>query len=150
LQIIRQRPCKKHILLNKLIQFLAKLKIMMLGKTERERYMINKEIIYCGQKAIIACDEKCEKAWGIHSRPKIQLSDDSDDYIYLSDSELGEAPINPGTCEMGYAKPKYEEERLNRWCCRECERCYISMPNEFDKPIVLKDFSEKVYNIPRA
>lgn len=113
--------------------------------------MISKDIIYFGQKAKITCDEKCEKAWGINSRPKVQLDEkNEDDYAYLSDNELGIAPVNPGTYESGHAKPVNEEERMNKWCCRECERCYMSKPNQFDKPIVLKDFSKRVYNIPRS
>lgn len=110
--------------------------------------MIKKEIIYYGQKATVACYEKCEKAWGISSRPKIQFNENNeDDYAYLSDDELGMAPEDSGTYEGGYVKPISKEERLNIWCCRECERCYISNSGEFDKPIVLKDFSKRVYNI---
>lgn len=113
--------------------------------------MIEKKIVYCGQKAKIACDGKCEKAWGINSRPIVQLDEDNeDDYAYLSDDELGLAPINPGTYEGGHAKPVKYYDRMNKWCCRECERCSMSKPNEFDKPIVLKDFSKRVYNIPRS
>lgn len=112
--------------------------------------MIQKEIVYFEKKAIIACDEKCEKAWGINGRPKIQLDENNeDDYAYLPDGELGIAPEDPGTYECGNAKPTLKEERLNKWCCRQCERCYMSKLNEFDKPIVLEDFSVKVYNIPR-
>mgnify|MGYP001028433341 CR=1 FL=1 len=114
--------------------------------------MIKKEIIYFGQKVIIACDEKCNKAWGINSRPKIQLDEDNeDDYCYLADNELDEAPADPGTYE-GFemcGKPQTKEERLNKWCCRECERCFISNPGEYNNPIVLKDFSKRFYNIPK-
>ena len=42
---------------------------------------MQKLITYCGKKAILVCDGKCEKAWGVSSRPKIQLSEiDEDDY----------------------------------------------------------------------
>lgn len=110
--------------------------------------MIKKEILYFGQKAIIACDERCEKAWGINSRPSINLDkDDDDDVVILSDEELGLAPEDPGTYEGGHAKPIYKEDRLNKWCCRECERCYLSAPNEHDLPVKLKDFSKRIYNI---
>lgn len=113
--------------------------------------MIEKEIIYYGQIAKIACDEKCEKAWGISSRPTIQLDEnDEDDYVYLSDDELGVAPVDPGTYEGGDAKPVSKEERMNKWCIRECERCCMSNPSEFYKPIELEDFSKRVYNIPRS
>lgn len=110
--------------------------------------MIEKEIVYFGEKVKIACDENCEKAWGMNSRPTIQL--DENDFAYLSDGELGLAPVNPGTYEGGNAKPVSEEEKLNKWCCRECERCYMSKSNEFDKPIKLEGFSKRVYNISRT
>lgn len=106
-------------------------------------------ITYFGQKAKIGCDENCTKAWGINTRPKLLLTDDEDDYCYLSDTELKEAPIDPGTYEGGQAKPKYQTEMLNKWCARECERCVMSKPNEYDKPLIFVDFTERVYNIPR-
>jgi hypothetical protein len=110
--------------------------------------MIQKEIIYFGQKAIIACDEKCNKAWGINNRSRIQLDEnDEDNYVWLTDGELGEAPDDPGIYE-GFemcGKPKSKEDRLNKWCCRECERCFKSSPG----PIMLNNFDERIYNIPR-
>lgn len=113
--------------------------------------MMEKEIIYCGQKRKIACDGKCEKAWGINCRPRVQLDEkNEDDYAYLSDIELGVAPVDPGTYEGGHSKPVSEEDKMNKWCCRECERCCISKPNELDKLIKLKDFSNRIYNIPRS
>lgn len=112
--------------------------------------MIQKEITYFGQKAVIACDEKCEKAWGINKRQKIQLDENNeDDYAYLSDGELGIAPVDPGTYEGGHAKPVDGEEKLNKWCCRECERCYLSAPGKNNEPIVLPDFSSRHYNIKK-
>ena len=64
--------------------------------------MLEKEILYFGQKTRIACDGKCEKAWGINNRPRVQLDKNNiDDFAYLSDDELGIAPVNPGTYE-GY------------------------------------------------
>lgn len=111
--------------------------------------MIKKEIIWFGKEAIIACDEKCEKAWGINTRPKIQLDDnDEDDYAYLSDNELGLAPIDPLTYECSCAKPIDKEDRLNKWCCRECERCFKSTINKLDT-ISLENFDVRVYNIQR-
>jgi hypothetical protein len=84
--------------------------------------MISKSIIYFGKSCILACDAKCEKAWGMNSRPR------DDDEIELPDSVLGIAPIDPGTYE-GFGddggKPTCEEERLNKWCARECERSDI-------------------------
>lgn len=113
--------------------------------------MLKKEILFMGKKAVVGCDEKCEKAWGINRRPSIKLDENNeDDYAYLSDKELGLAPIHPGTWEGGDAKPTKKEERLNKWCVRECERCSLSKPGEYSLPLTVKDFSERVYNIPRT
>jgi hypothetical protein len=46
---------------------------------------MEKIITYFGQLAKVACDEKCEKAWGRSNRPKVQLSANEDDYAFLSD-----------------------------------------------------------------
>ena len=108
---------------------------------------MEKEIIYFGQKAKVVCDEKCNKAWGINNRPRIQLSDNEDDTCYLSDDELGKAPADPGTYEGGHAKPACAEEMMNKWCVRECERSSMSNPGECDKELVLCDFSKRVYNL---
>lgn len=85
-------------------------------------------INYCGQPAKVACDEQCNKAWGASERPTISLSDNEDDFAWLADNELG-IP--------------------NKWCVRECERCAMSNPGESKKPLALRDFSKRVYNIPR-
>lgn len=107
---------------------------------------MEKKILYFGKPAYIACDEKCHKAWGVNRRPKIQFNEDyDDDYAFLSDNELGKAPKNPGTYENGEAKPINAEERGNRWCARECERCVMERDK---KDIVLPDFSKRFYNIP--
>ncbi len=105
-------------------------------------------IIYLGQTAKVACDEKCHKAWGANNRPKIQLSDDEDDYAYLSDNELGIAPLNPGTYEDGVAKPIQKIGIPNKWCVRECERCVMAKPNRSYLPLSLIDFSKRIYNQP--
>lgn len=109
---------------------------------------MEKIITYLGQKAKIGCDENCLKAWGINNRPSEQLSSDEDDTCFLSDKELGVAPVDPGTYEGGHAKPASKDEIPNKWCVRECERCTMSKPNEFDKPLKLKDFSSRLYNQP--
>ncbi len=64
----------------------------------------------------VSCDGKCNKAWGINSRPR-----NSDD-TQIEDECLGEAPIDPGTTEGWDKKPKSLKEFPNRWCVRECER----------------------------
>lgn len=109
--------------------------------------MISKQIVYFGQSAILACDGKCTKAWGANGkRPQIDFDpDDEDDFAYLADNEVGEAPVNPGTYEGGEGKPQGPSARLNKWCARECERSTIVPPG---KDIVLPDFSKRVYNCP--
>lgn len=106
-------------------------------------------IAYFGQPAKVNCDGNCKKAWGINSRPKVQLSSNEDDYAYLSDGELGEAPADPGTYEGGHAKPPSALAFPNKWCVRECERCNMSSPGESNLPLVIKDFSERRNNIIR-
>lgn len=106
-------------------------------------------ITYFGEDVKVACDEKCNKAWGINTRPQNQLSDDPDDYEYLSDDELPEAPEHPGTWEGGDKKPVNKVGIPNRWCIRECERCSMSQPGMHNKPLMLKDFSKRRKNINR-
>lgn len=108
---------------------------------------MEKVIQYYGQSAKVACDEKCNKAWGINNRPKNQLSNDDDDYEFLADSELGEAPEDPGTYEGGHGKPYNKQGIPNKWCVRECERCSISKSGESHLPLALRDFSVRRPNI---
>src|SRR5262245_5976483 len=110
--------------------------------------LIAKQILYFGHELILVCDARCDKAWGINRRPRVQLSPtDEDDYAFLADGELGEAPADPGTAEGGHRKPRTPGERLNKWCCRECER---SLKIEPGKDFELPDFTCRVYNLPRA
>lgn len=103
---------------------------------------MKQSILYFGQTMIVSCDEKCDKAWGINNRPKEQLNEnDEDDFVWLSDDELGIAPNDPGTYEGGYAKPINKINIPNKWCVRECERCC--------KNNSIIDFTKRVYNIPR-
>lgn len=111
--------------------------------------MFTKEITAFGRKMQIACDGKCEKAFGINGRPKVQLSDDIDDYYWLSDDEVGLAPESGKTViiEEGYdRKPSSvtSTASLNKWCFRECERCVSA---NLGKSIKLNDFSQRVFNI---
>lgn len=101
-----------------------------------------KSIIFFGQPLILACDGKCEKAWGINVRPKKLLSDDVDDFYWIPDQELGMAPEDPGTYEGGHGKSPLS---LNKWCARECER---SVMEPTLTQIKLRDFSKPYYNIP--
>jgi hypothetical protein len=111
--------------------------------------VMEKQITYFGQQTKVACDEKCNKAWGINNRPYKRLSDDEDDIVWLADGELGDAPENPGTYEGGHGKPNDKSQIPNKWCVRECERCTISDPGKFNEPLKLKDFNKRRYNIPR-
>lgn len=106
--------------------------------------MIQRDILSWGQPCTLACDAKCNKAWGINHRPSHQLSDDIDDYEWLSDDELGEAPADTGVYEGGHPKPRTPEERLNKWCMRECERSVVV---DRGGVIALPDFSKRVRNI---
>ncbi len=111
--------------------------------------MIEKDIFFCGQPVTVSCDGQCSKAWGISSRPYIQLDDSNeDDIVFLADGELGEAPADPGTYEGGDAKPTTPEDRLNRWCVRECERCVWIDKNQYTV-MNKKDWNKRQYNIPR-
>lgn len=106
-----------------------------------------KLIMYFEQPAKVNCDRQCIKAWGISNRPRVQLSGDEDDYAYLADGELGEAPADPGTYEGRDAKPASPAEFPNKWCVRECERCVMSKPGQFQGPVELRDFSKRLYNL---
>jgi hypothetical protein len=98
--------------------------------------------------ARVACDEQCQKAWGVDLRPRVQLSDDQNDFAFLADGELGEAPADPGTYEGGDAKPSSSQQFPNKWCVRQCERCAITPLGSPETPLVLPDFSQRVYNMP--
>lgn len=103
------------------------------------------DITYFGRPARVACDRKCEKAWGINSRPRLDLSGDPDDYAFLADGELGEAPDDPGTYEGGHGKPMHPR-RHNKWCVRECERSAMGRPGE---SLSAPDFSRRRFNLPQ-
>lgn len=103
-----------------------------------------KNIVYFRQDSVLACDGKCYKAWGINSRPRLYFFDPGapprelregekprnlDDYVFKKDSELGDAPEDPGTYEGDHAKPQLRvltnSELMNKWCARECERSTV-------------------------
>lgn len=111
----------------------------------RENCMLKGNITFGMEAAIVACDGKCNKAFGINGRPKVTLSENEDDYYYIPDGDLGEAPIDPRSYEGIDAKPLSPDEFPNHWCVRECERSTMVRPGE---PIVLDDFSKRVYNNP--
>lgn len=110
--------------------------------------MINEAIItYCGQTVRVNCDRNCSKSWGTSQRPTVPLSDDEDDYETLADHELGESPVNPGTYEFTDAKPLSPDEFPNRWCVRECERCNMSAPGEWQNTLQVLTFKDRQKNI---
>jgi hypothetical protein len=112
--------------------------------------MLEALITYCGQTARVCCDGNCWKAWGLGIRPHEQLSENVDDVVYFADDELGIAPDDPGTYEGGHAKPRSAAEFPNKWCVRACERCAMSKPGEWRRRIAPKDWTQRVYNIPRS
>ncbi len=104
-------------------------------------------ITYFGHPAKVCCDGNCSKAWGINNRPRVQLSDNEDDYELLADHELGDAPEDPGTYEGWQGKPLSASEFPNRWCVRECERCRMSEFGKYAEPLAVKKFDERRRNI---
>ena len=108
--------------------------------------VFSSEIQFFGQKAILACDAQCHKAFGINARQTSPNSLDEDDFEYLADDELGEAPKVTGNTEGGHDKPRDLLEAHNKWCARECERSVLVKLGE---AVVLRDFSQRVQNIPK-
>lgn len=128
--------------------------------------MPNRAIVYCGQNGLLACDGRCDKAWGKSQRPRLYYQEptgepralregeeprDDDDYVYASDDVLGTAPRDPGTAEGDEGKPSGEPltqadaHRMNKWCARECERASLSRPNT--TIVNLKNLRKPVPNI---
>ena len=122
--------------------------------------MLEKGIIWFDRPCRLVCDGRCDKAWGITSRPSVffdgaeiaakEEASDPDDYAFLADSELGIAPDDPGTYEGGHGKPSAtpltDATRMNKWCARECERSKII---EAGEAIRVPDFSQRHYNLPK-
>jgi len=107
--------------------------------------MHTKNIVWFGRSVTLACDGKCNKAWGVQTRPKERFDPfEPDDTAMLADDELGEAPADPGTCEGGDIKPENPDGK-NKWCSRECERASIIEPG---RQIAVHDFSKRIYNQP--
>ena len=111
---------------------------------EGRETMHTKTIQWMGRAMVLACDGKCVKAWGVMSRPKLELSADQDDVAYLSDGELALAPADPGTYEGGCAKPS-SPAGMNKWCARECERSDMAATVE---KLTLPNYSERLFNQP--
>lgn len=105
-------------------------------------------ITYFGQPAKVCCDGNCAKAWGISSR-QVAYEDAEGCLTYLGDDQLGTAPIDPGTYEGSDAKPTDVSQFPNKWCVRECERCAISEPGEYAKPLEPKTFPNSDEGLPK-
>lgn len=117
--------------------------------------MIVKAIRFFGHPATHACDARCDKAWGRNNRPTFPTRTDlrrapnPDDYAYLADDELGDAPLDPGTSENGDRKPREVQgtDDINQWCVGECERAWINPVGHPDATPELPDFSVRLFNI---
>jgi len=130
--------------------------------------MISKQIRGYGKDLTIACDGRCDKAWGINGRPRLYFMEsaetpralkedeeprDEDDQVYIGDNELGTAPgpgETVGMSEGGHLKPSATPltngEHMNKWCFRECER---GETFEAGETIVIRDLTKPRPNIPR-
>ena len=105
-----------------------------------------KRIIMMGMDARIACDGNCAKAWGINTRPIVEIKTKTGTtFNFQSDGEAGTAPADPGTYEDGDGKPLNAKsgEYMNKWCARECERCVMTNPGESDAKLILPDRSRR-------
>ena len=109
--------------------------------------MFRKEIVWFADRCVLACDGRCDKAWGINNRPRHVPPDacDDDDFAFLADDELGTAPEHPGTWEGGDGK---DPRSLNKWCARECERSRIFEDDEVITPSALPLFATRLWNLP--
>lgn len=115
---------------------------------------MHKIVQFFGKTWALVCDGRCDKAWGLNRRPRINFDEkDPDDIAWLSDNELGEAPEDPGTYEGGHGKPSStplsDPNEMNKWCARECERsnleCLANVALEGETP---RTFNTRVYNQP--
>ena len=125
---------------------------LFIGVLDDGRQCWYRGIRYFGHPCLLICDGNCEKAWGMNQRPSAYNVDgvyvrmdypDEDDCCYLADDELGDAPIYPGSFEGSDGKPIEYQDRLNKWCCRECERSEML---KYSEPIEVRDLSKRFYN----
>jgi len=101
---------------------------------------MDKVITFMQQPMRIACDERCNKAWGRNARPRVEVDGDLQ---WMSDDELGTAPVHSGTTEGEDAKPINKAEFGNKWCVRQCERCACSRMGESHLPVEFPDFTKR-------
>ena len=112
---------------------------------------MHKTIQWFRSPATLKCDGRCDKAFGINGRPQRKLSENPDDYVYLSDDEVGIAPgpgETVGVSEGGHMKPSAvplsDPEQMNKWYSRECERSVVTTTDE-----PAPDLTNPKPNIPR-
>lgn len=104
--------------------------------------MIQKSIVYFGRKCKLYCDGKCDKAWGVPSRPCVMV--DGKKY-WVADNEFDNAPDDPGTYEGKDGKPIINSGHdMNKWCARACERSIIVGIKEPMLKSNLRDFSKRI------
>ena len=115
--------------------------------------MIQKQVRFFGEQVVLACDGRCDKAWGINGRARVLLSTKDDDHVLVPDSALGAAPPpgqTVGVAEGNDCKPSAvpltDGGRMNKWCARECERGGIYKLSE---PLSLRDLENPRTNIPK-
>lgn len=101
--------------------------------------MITARWTYFDHPLTAACDERCDKAWGMMDRPHVVPDDHESPYV--ADDDLGDAPTVVGSWEGRHTKPATPEDRLNKWCVRACERCWWSPLGEPDATPVLPVFN---------
>lgn len=85
---------------------------------------------------LVACDFNCDKAFG-----PTRTQEDGE---WLSDSELGTAPADPGTEARGQKKPVSKFDVFNLWCREKCERCVEVTFWTEGSPPQFPDFSSRV------
>lgn len=102
---------------------------------------------FFGKPVVLACDGKCQKAFGYTLRPHIRWTADPDDITWLADDEIPfDAPEDPGTAEGGDRKPKTVPDKHNKWCARACERC--EMFGQDEEKITLRGWAKRAHNKP--
>ena len=78
--------------------------------------LLTTSILYYGKRCLAVCDQKCTKAWGVSGkRPQWRDQAEPDDVIWFADSEVTEAPDDPGSYEGGQGKPLAPPSIHNKW-----------------------------------
>lgn len=104
-------------------------------------------IMFYGCEAQIVCDRRCDKAWGVNSRPHVHLSGCAFDFVFLADGELRDAPDDPGTRVVGESKPLSPDHFPSLWCLHECERSALSLVCGLPNLPMPLDFSRRIANM---